>query len=57
LYWARFANDADQVYDRVGKLMDDLGVKIVAPTHGNVITNIPEVAPIIRAGHKHAYRY
>jgi hypothetical protein len=37
--------------------MDDLGVKIVAPTHGNVITNIPEVAPIIRAGHKHAYRY
>ncbi|AUI50577.1 MBL fold metallo-hydrolase [Arthrobacter crystallopoietes] len=57
LYWARFANDADQVYDRVLRLIDDLDVKFVAPTHGNVITNIRDVEPIIRAGHKQAYRY
>lgn len=57
IYWARFANDADLVYDRVNRLVDELGVKIVAPTHGNVITNVKEVAPIIRAGHKRSYRY
>ena len=57
IYWARFANDADAVYDRVVNLFDELGVRIVAPTHGNVITNVKEVEPIIRAGHKRAYRY
>ncbi|MFC0488609.1 MBL fold metallo-hydrolase [Sinomonas atrocyanea] len=57
LYWARFANDADAVYDRVLGLVEELGVTTVAPTHGNVITNICDVEPIIRAGHKQAYRY
>lgn len=57
LYWARFADDADLVYDRVESMMAELGARIVAPTHGNVITNIADVAPIIRAGHKRAYRY
>lgn len=57
LYWARFANDADRVYDRVLRLVEELGVATVAPTHGNVITNILDVEPIIRAGHKQAYRY
>ncbi|WP_193598279.1 MBL fold metallo-hydrolase [Microbacterium sp. YJN-G] len=57
LYWARFKNDADQVYDRVLALVDELGVEVVAPTHGNVITNVREVEPIIREGHKRAYRY
>src|SRR5690606_20540649 len=37
LYWARFNNDADRVYDRVLSLVDELGVEVVAPTHGNVI--------------------
>ena len=57
LYWARFANDADAVYDRVLHLIDEIGVKSVAPTHGNFISNIRDVEPIIRAGHKRAYRY
>ncbi|MBO0980084.1 MBL fold metallo-hydrolase [Microbacterium sp. SD291] len=57
LYWARFNNDADRVYDRVLGLIDELGVQMVGPTHGNVITNIRAVEPIIRAGHKQAYRY
>jgi hypothetical protein len=57
LYWARFANDADAVYDRVLHLIDELGVTSVAPTHGNFISNIRDVEPIIRAGHKRAYRY
>lgn len=57
LYWARFANDADDVYDRVLAKIRELGVTSVAPTHGNVITNILDVEPIIRAGHKQAYRY
>lgn len=57
LYWARFANDADAVYDRVLHLIDEIGVKSVAPTHGNFISNIRDVEPIIRAGHKQAYRY
>ncbi|MDQ4214641.1 MBL fold metallo-hydrolase [Microbacterium sp. ASV81] len=57
LYWARFNDDADQVYDRVLALVDELGVELVAPTHGNVITNVRDVEPIIRAGHKQAYRY
>lgn len=57
LYWARFVNDADAVYDRVLELVDRLDVKIIGPTHGNVITNVPDVTPIIRAGHKQAYRY
>jgi len=57
LYWARFCSDGDRVYDEVLAEIKKLGATIVAPTHGNVITDINAVEPIIRAGHKQAYKY
>lgn len=56
LYWSRFVDDAEECYARVGALVKELGAEILAPTHGNVITDAAEVLPIVQAGHKQAYR-
>ncbi len=56
VYWARWVDDSDELYPRIKKAFDNLGVKMVAPAHGNVIDNLEEVMPIIHRGHKTAYR-
>jgi glyoxylase-like metal-dependent hydrolase (beta-lactamase superfamily II) len=57
LYFSRFVDDADERYARVADLAAELGALVVAPTHGNVITDLANVLPIVRAGHKQAYRF
>lgn len=56
LYFSRFVDDAEELYARVADVAEKLDVKIVCPTHGNVITNLNDVLPIVRAGHKQAFR-
>jgi flavorubredoxin len=57
LYFSRFVDDADERYATVADLAAELGAQIVCPTHGNVITDLHDVLPIVRAGHKQAYRF
>lgn len=57
LYFSRFVDDADERYAQVADFAERIGAQIVAPTHGNVITDLSEVLPIVRAGHKQAYRF
>jgi flavorubredoxin len=57
LYWARFVDDADELYAHAAAELRDLDVQIIAPTHGNVITDVPEMIATVHAGHKAAYRY
>ncbi|MFE4414002.1 MBL fold metallo-hydrolase [Streptomyces sp. NPDC056821] len=57
LYFSRFVDDSDERYERVADLAAELGAEIVCPTHGNVITDLDDVLPIVRAGHKQAYRF
>lgn len=57
LYFSRFVDDADERYAVVADLAAELGAETICPTHGNVITDLAEVLPIVRAGHKQAYRY
>lgn len=56
LYWARWVDEAPALYAEVSDAMERLGVQLVAPTHGNVIDDIPGVLPIIRQGHQSAFR-
>ena len=56
LYFSRFVDDADERYAGVADLARELGAELVCPTHGNVITDLLDVLPIVRAGHKQAYR-
>jgi hypothetical protein len=57
LYFSRFVDDADERYAEVAQFAESIGAEIVCPTHGNVITELSEVLPIVRAGHKQAYRF
>ncbi len=57
LYWARFIDDADELYAHVAAELRNLDVRIIAPTHGNVITDVPELIATVHEGHKNAYRY
>jgi flavorubredoxin len=52
LYWARFIDDADERYARVIQFVRDIGVEVLCPTHGNVITDVEEVMAIVQEGHK-----
>jgi hypothetical protein len=57
LYWCRFVDDAPARYARVRDLVEELGAEIIAPTHGNVITDVADVMSIVETGHKQSYRY
>lgn len=57
LYWSRFVDDSEARYGRIAELVHELGVTAIAPTHGNVITDVPEVMAIVAQGHKQSYRY
>jgi hypothetical protein len=48
-YWTTFCDMA--IYcDKLETLIDDLGVKVVAPTHGLPILDIPLTMPKVRDG-------
>ncbi|MGI9521933.1 MAG: MBL fold metallo-hydrolase [Hyphomicrobiaceae bacterium] len=49
LFWTKFA-DMNIYVDKLEELIRDLDAKLVAPTHGLPVTNIPVTLPKIRAG-------
>lgn len=51
LFWTKFV-DTEPYIDRLGKLIDRLGVKAIAPTHGLPITDVAQTVPKVMAGLK-----
>jgi len=53
LFWTKFA-DMNVYCDRLDQLIERLGVKIIAPTHGLPITDVKATVPKVQAGLKAA---
>ena len=49
LYWTRF-QDLEPYIARLHELLDELDVRIVAPTHGLPIADLPRILPEIVSG-------
>lgn len=54
LYWSRFVKP-DLLFGDVRKLFEDYPPKLIAPSHGNVIDNIPEIEKMVIEAHELAY--
>jgi flavorubredoxin len=54
LYWTRFV-PIEPFLDEVQKLLDTYPTRIVVPSHGNVITNLDEIMPVIQQAHRDVY--
>lgn len=54
-YWARYRDDADELFARVEALLDEYNVALLAPSHGNPILDLKRVIEATRLGHKRAY--
>jgi hypothetical protein len=52
LFWTKFAN-MDAYCDRLDQLIERLGVKIIAPTHGLPITDVKVTVPKVKEGLKY----
>lgn len=57
IYWARFVDDAEERYARIFDFVQEIGAQVLCPTHGNVITDVDDIADVVRKAHKQAYRY
>jgi flavorubredoxin len=53
LFWTKFAN-MDAYCDRLDHLIDRLGVRTIAPTHGLPITDVKRTVPKVKEGLKYA---
>src|SRR5947209_4114367 len=53
LFWTKFAN-MDAYCDRLDHLIERLGVKTIAPTHGLPITDVKRTVPKVKEGLKYA---
>jgi flavorubredoxin len=53
LFWTKFA-DMNVYCDRLDHLIDRLGVKVIAPTHGLPITDVKSTVPKVQQGLKEA---
>jgi len=56
-YWSRFRPDATQVFERLEALMQRYPPRVVAPAHGNVVTDLGRVVPLVREAHVEAFRH
>jgi flavorubredoxin len=54
LYWTRFV-DLTSTFDEIETLVADHSVEIVAPAHGNVITDVARLMPIMLEAHRLTY--
>ena len=52
LFWTKFAN-MDAYCDRLDHLIERLGVKTIAPTHGLPITDVSLTVPKVKEGLKY----
>lgn len=51
MYWTRFV-DLKETYERLRTLIEQRDVRIAAPTHGNVVTEVQEMLPILIGANK-----
>jgi hypothetical protein len=49
LYWTQFV-DIEPYVERLDELLDELGVELIAPTHGLPIGDLGTIVPRIREG-------
>ena len=54
LYWSRFVR-ADIVFDQITNRLRTYPAQMLAPAHGNVITDVPGMVSVIRQVHERAY--
>jgi flavorubredoxin len=54
LYWTRFV-DLETTYEEVLALVDERGVQIAAPAHGNVVTDIARVLEVMAGANRRIY--
>lgn len=55
LYWTGFRDDSEEVFERFAELMRQYPASILAPTHGNVISDVERVLPIVKEAHRRAF--
>lgn len=55
LYWTRYV-PMDRFFAAFAELRERHPVAILAPAHGNVVTNLDEVLPVIEEAHRIVYR-
>jgi flavorubredoxin len=55
LYWTRFVNNSEPLFERLRRLLDEFPTRIIAPGHGNVVDQIERVLPVIERSHRDAY--
>ncbi len=53
LYWSRYV-DADVLFRRIDRMIEQYPARLIAPAHGNVIDNPAAVFPTIRKAHEEA---
>jgi len=55
LYWSRFTDNADVIFQRVRRLLADHPATLLAPAHGSVIDNVPAMLPLMEEAHRAAF--
>jgi flavorubredoxin len=51
LYWTKF-RDMTPFFDRLAEVRDELRVAVIAPAHGNVITDTDRIVPALESGYR-----
>lgn len=51
LYWTQY-HPMDPYFDRLDALRQELGVRIIAPAHGNVISRLEMILPALESGYR-----
>jgi flavorubredoxin len=55
LYWSRYA-DVGPFLKKVRRLFDTIPIRLLAPSHGNVIDNIDEIVPVVEEAYRLPYQ-
>jgi hypothetical protein len=55
-YWSRFRDDSDELFSRFEALLSRYATSILAPAHGNVVSDLTRVVPVTKEAHKRAFR-
>ena len=54
LYWSRYVR-ADKIIGDIRMLIERYPTRVIAPAHGNVITDVASILPIVHSVHAQAY--
>ena len=54
LYWSRYV-DPDLLFGQVNDMLSKYPAEVIAPSHGNVIVDVPQIMPTLKQTHVNAY--